>query len=369
MFATTLAVLADAFPEPAERARAFAAYGASIGGSFAVGPLVGGALTSGLGWSAIFFLNVPIGAACIAVTLAAVRESRDPHPRPVDMPGQAVLTGGLFLLIFALLRGNVGGWGSAPIVAALVGSGVLLAGFVLLERRRPHAMLPLALFRNGAFAGAQVAAFAISASFFAVFFYLSLYLQLVRHLSPIGTGLVYLPASTVIFIVSGASAKLLERRSPQFLIGAGLNLVSIGLGVCTIAGTHSSWAALLPGTLLAGVGTGLFNPAMSALALGSVDARQSGLAAGTNDTFRNVGIAVGIAALGALMPAHAVFGRGSSTAFITGFHRALLVTSIVAGIGSGAAVALIRRGKTPRRKLTAAEVAPSSAKSLAGAAA
>lgn len=346
MFATTLAVLSDAFAEPAERARAFAAYGASIGGSFAVGPLVGGALTSGLGWRAIFFLNLPIGIACIALTLTGVRESKDLHARRVDLPGQTLLSGGLFLLVFALLRGNTRGWGSTPIVAALVGAGVLLASFVLVERWHSNPMLPFGLFRNSGFAGAQVAAFAISASFFAVFFYLSLYLQMIRHLSPIETGLVYLPASMVIFVVSAISAKLSERFSPQLLIGAGLNLVSVGLGLCTIAGAHSSWAALLPGTLFAGIGTGLINPALSGLALGSLDTSQSGLAAGTNDTFRNVGIAVGIAALGALMPTRSVFGTGSADGFVTGFHHALIVTSILAGVGGGAAVALIRRNRS-----------------------
>ena len=347
MFATTLAILSDAFQEPGERARAFAAYGASIGGAFAIGPLVGGVLTSILGWSAIFFLNVPIGIACIALTFVGVRESRDPHPRRVDVPGQLLLTGGLFLLVFALLQGNSRGWTSTSIVASLAGAAVLLLVFVVVEARRPDAMLPLRLFRNRSFTAAQVAAFGVSASFFAVFFYMSLYLQVILHLSPIETGLVYMPTSVVIFVVSGISASLAERFAPKVLIGVGLNLVALGLGLCTIAGVHSSWVAMLPGSLLAGIGTGILNPTVSALALGSLDAGQSGLAAGANDTFRNVGIAVGIAALGAMVPSHASIGAGSPEAFVSGFHHALIVGSIVAGLASGGVAVLLRRQRTP----------------------
>jgi len=358
MFATSLAVLSDAFQEPGERARAFAAYGASIGGAFAIGPLVGGVLTSSLGWSAIFFLNVPIGIACIALTFVGVRESRDPHPRRVDVPGQLLLTGGLFLLVFALLQGNTRGWGSTPIVASLAGAALLLLVFVGVEARRPDAMLPLRLFRNRPFTAAQVAAFGVSASFFAVFFYMSLYLQVILHLSPIETGLVYLPTSVVIFVVSGISASLAERFSPKVLLGVGLNLVAFGLGLSTIAGVHSSWVAMLPGSLLAGIGTGILNPTVSALALGSLDGSQSGLAAGANDTFRNVGTAVGIAALGAMVQSHASIGAGSPEAFVTGYHHALIVGSIVAGVASGGVAVLLRRQRIPVDADRATEVIP-----------
>jgi EmrB/QacA subfamily drug resistance transporter len=358
MFATTLAILSDAFVAPAERAKAFGAYGATIGGAFAIGPLVGGVITSTLGWNAIFFLNVPIGITCIALTVVGVRESRDPRPRRVDLPGQLLLTGGLFLLVFAMLRGNTSGWSSAQIVASLAGAAVLLLTFAAVEARRPDAMLPLGLFKNRSFTAAQVAAFGVSASFFAVFFYMSLYLQVILGLSPIKTGLVILPTSVVVFVVSGVSASLAERFSPKVLLGVGLNLVALGLGLSTIAGVHSSWVATLPGALLAGIGTGILNPTISALALGSLDGSQSGLAAGANDTFRNVGIAVGIAALGALVPSHAAVGSGSPAAFVSGYHHALIVGSIVAGLASGGVAVLLRRQRTPVEAERPAEVVP-----------
>jgi EmrB/QacA subfamily drug resistance transporter len=284
MFATSLAVLADAFDEPEARSRAFAAYGATIGGSFAIGPLVGGALTTGLGWRSIFYLNIPVGLLCAALTVAGVRESRDPRPRRVDVTGQATLCAGLFLLVLALLRGNSDGWSSATIVAELTGAAVLLATFVVIQQSNKQPMMPLGLFANRSFTGAQVAAFAISASFFATFFYAPIYLQAVLHMSPLAAGLVYRPSSLLIFAVSGASAQLLGRVSLGVMISGGLALVSAGLILCLVAGTDTSWVVLLPGLLVAGVGTGLFNPALSAVALGEAPPELGGLAAGTNDT-------------------------------------------------------------------------------------
>src|ERR1700754_2934276 len=155
MFATSLALLADAFPDARARAGALAAYGATIGASFAIGPAVGGALTSGLGWRWVFLVNLPIGVLCLYIAIAKVRESRESHARPVDKLGLVTLTGGLFLLVLGLLRGNELGWGSTAIVAELAGAAALLTAFVVVQARGRAPMLPLGLFRSGAFTGAQ----------------------------------------------------------------------------------------------------------------------------------------------------------------------------------------------------------------------
>jgi EmrB/QacA subfamily drug resistance transporter len=341
MFAVSLAILADAFPDPKERAGALAAYGATIGGTFAIGPLVGGALTSGLDWQWIFLINLPLGAACLWITRRYVRESRDPATPPIDWPGQVTLTGGLFLLVLALLRGNEEGWGSTPIVAAFAGAAALLAAFVVVEARSAHPMLPLRLFRIPSFTGAQIAAFGISGSFFAVFLYMTLYLQQILGLSAIEAGLVYLPATIVIFFVSGATSTLGERVPPGVMISAGLALVAAGMALMALAQVDSSWTVLLPGMLLAAVGTGLFNPSVIAVALGSVPIEQSGLAAGVNDTFRQAGVAVGVAGLGALVPAGSALGGGSPTAYVDGLHNALFVGAGLAAVAAVAAAALI----------------------------
>jgi EmrB/QacA subfamily drug resistance transporter len=341
MFATSLALIADAFPDPADRGGAFAAYGATIGMSFALGPLVGGALTSAFSWRAVFYLNVPLGAAAMVATAAWVRESRERSARPLDLPGQVTLSSGLLLLVLALLRGNEDGWSSVAILAELVGSGLLLTEFVLLELGSRAPMFPLGLFRVRAFAGAQIAAFSISASFFALFVYITLYLQEILHLSPVEAGLVYLPSTGTLFVASAATSQLLRHVTPGALVATGLALVSLGLGLTLLADAHSAWTALLPGLIVTGVGTGLFNPAVSAVALSSTPPEQSGLAAGVNDTFRHAGIAVGVAAFGALVPAGDALGHGYPEAYVHGFHHALMAGCALAAVGALLTVWLI----------------------------
>jgi predicted MFS family arabinose efflux permease len=202
-------------------------------------------------------------------------------------------------------------------------------------------MLPLGLFRNKEFAGAQVAVFSISASFFAIFLYTTLYLQQILGLSPIQAGLVYLPCTVLIFVVSGASASLLEKVSAGALIAVGLGFVAIGLALGLLATATSSWMMLIPTLMIGGLGTGLYNPAGAAVALGSVPQEQSGLAAGVNDTFRQAGIAVGVALFGALIPGAAALGNGSAESFVNGMHTALIVGAVLAAIGAVASATLI----------------------------
>ena len=346
MFATSLSLLAEAFPRKEERVKALAAYGASIGAAFAVGPLLGGALTSGFGWKAVFFVNVPLGALGLFATARWVRESRDANARGLDWWGQVTLSSALFLLVLGLLRGNEDGWSSTLIVAELAGAAVLLAAFVWVQRRVKSPMLPLGLFRRPDFSGAQIAAFSISASFFALFLYLTLYLQNVLGLSAIETGLVYMPGTLVMFVVSGMSAQVANKVAPGAMIAGGLALVALGLTLFLNVGVHSSWTALLPGFLLASIGTGVFNPAVSAVALGSAPQHMSGLAAGVNDTFRQAGIAVGVAAFGAMIPSSAGLGAGDPAAFVDGLHVALIAGAALAAVGAIASARLLGLGRT-----------------------
>jgi EmrB/QacA subfamily drug resistance transporter len=340
MFAVSLALLAQAFPSPKERGGALAAYGATIGAAFAVGPLVGGLLTSGIDWQWIFLINIPIGIACLAITRLFVAESRDPEAHGIDWGGQITLTAGLGLLVLALLRGNEDGWTSTLIIAELAGAVVALIAFVAIEMRVKQPMLPLRFFRDGSFSGAQIAAFAISATFFAIFIYMTLYLQQILGLSAIEAGLVYLPGTIVMLLVSAATAQLGAKVPARTMISVGLGLVAVGMGLMMLSGTDSSWLVMLPGILTACVGTGLFNPALTNVALSSVPPEQSGVAAGVNDTFRQAGIAVGVAALGALIPAEHAFGGDPGT-YVSGLHDALLVGGFVAAAGALAAWFLV----------------------------
>jgi EmrB/QacA subfamily drug resistance transporter len=340
MFATALALISQVTPDRAERGKALAMFGASIGAAFALGPFIGGSLTELFGWRAIFLINVPIGAAVLWITVLRVGEGRDPKARRIDWAGQVTLIGGLFLLVLALLRGNEDGWGSAGIVAALGGAAALLIAFVVIEERVREPMLPLKLLRQPRFAGPQIAVFAIACSFFAVFLYTTLYLQTVLGLSPIQTGLVYLPGTFLVFVVSGMTAQLGANASPAVIASAGLALVSAGLALMLTIDVGSSWFAIVPGLLVTSIGTGLFNPTGSALALDALPDEQSGLASGANDTFRQTGVAVGIAALGTLVPADAALG-GNPQAYVDGLHTALIVSAAIAAAGAVATAWLL----------------------------
>ncbi len=236
MFAVSLAVLSNAFPRMEERVKALAAYGATMGGSFAVGPLVGGALTSALDWRWIFLINLPLGLMCLWIVRRFVAESLDPQAPRVDVAGLVTLTGGLFLLVYALLRGNELGWSSTAIVASFGGAAALLCAFVAVEARVAQPMLPLRFFRNPTFTGAQVAAFGISASLFAMWLYMTLYLQQILGLSAIEAGLVYVPGTLLNFFVAGSMASVGQRVSARVLIAAGLLLVGAGQALLTDRG-------------------------------------------------------------------------------------------------------------------------------------
>jgi len=299
MFATSLALIAQAF-HGKERGVAFGVFGGVIGAAVAVGPVVGGVITSGIGWEWIFFVNVPIGVLAVFLTLTQVAESRDPEATGVDWMGLLTFSGALFLLVFALIQGNEKGWGSTRILAYLIGSVVLLALFLVVELRQRRPMLDLSLFRRPAFAGASIVAFAVSSSMFAMFLYLTLYIQDALGYSPLQAGLRFLPVTLLSFAVAPISGRLSVRVPVRLLLGIGLLLVSAGLLAMTAVTASSGWTTLIPGFVLAGAGIGLINPPLASTAVGVVHYSRSGMASGINNTFRQVGIATGIAGLGAV---------------------------------------------------------------------
>jgi EmrB/QacA subfamily drug resistance transporter len=306
MFAVSLALIAQEFPAGRERGTAMGMYGATIGVAVAIGPLVGGALTDGLGWESIFYLNVPVGAAAIAITYLRLRESRDPNATRIDWPGVATFSSALFLLVLALVRGNDEGWGSSLIVSLFVGAAVLLAAFVAIERRVAEPMLPLGLFRRRAFTGVQIAALAVSGSMFALFLYLTLYLQNYLGLTPFEAGVRYLPITLASFIAAPIAGALLSRVPARAMMSAGLAASGVGLLLMSGIEAGDEWTTLLGGFLVAGGGVGLLNPVIADVALSVVPKEQSGMAAGINDTFRQLGVALGIAVWGAIL-----VGRGA----------------------------------------------------------
>jgi EmrB/QacA subfamily drug resistance transporter len=299
MFATSLALIAQAF-HGKERGVAFGVFGGVVGAAVAVGPVVGGLITSGIGWEWIFFVNVPIGVLAVFLTLTQVADSRDPNARGVDWIGLVTFSGSLFLLVFALIEGNEKGWGSTRILAYLIGAAALFVVFLAAELRQERPMLDLSLFRRPAFAGASIVAFAVSASMFSMFLYLTLYIQDVLGYGPLQAGLRFLPVTLLSFVVAPIAGRLSVRVPVRLLLGIGLLLVSGGLLAMTAVGASSGWTALIPGFVLAGAGVGLINPPLASTAIGVVHHSRSGMASGINNTFRQVGIATGIAGLGAV---------------------------------------------------------------------
>lgn len=306
LFAVSLALVAQEFPAGPQRGMAMGLYGATIGMAVAIGPLVGGALTDGLGWRSIFSLNLPVGTAALAVTYRKLRESRDPNATRVDWVGVATFSGALFLLVLALVRGNAEGWGSRLIVSLLAGSTVLLVAFLGVERRVRQPMLPLGLFKRPSFTGVQLAAFAVSGSLLAMFLYLTLYLQNYLGYSPLAAGLRYLPITLLAFLVGPIAGALLSRVPARALLSVGLAMTGVGLLLMSGIQAGSGWTTLLGGFLVAGAGVGLLNPVIADVAVSVAPNQHSGMAAGINDTFRQVGIAVGIAVWGAIL-----VGRGA----------------------------------------------------------
>jgi EmrB/QacA subfamily drug resistance transporter len=379
MFATSLALLASAY-QGRDRGTALGVWGATTGAAVAVGPLVGGVLVQAIGWEAIFFVNLPIGIGALALTLARVEESRDPSQGRLDWPGTITFSLALFGLVFGLIRGNPEHWNGA-VIACLAGAAVLLIAFVLVELRSAHPMLDLRLFRNPTFDGASIAAFVLSASMFAMFLYLTLYIQNILGYTALESGLRFLPVTVLSFIVAPVSGKLAERLGVRWFLSGGLALVGLGLVLMHGIQPGDDWTALLGGFLVCGAGIGLVNPALATAAIGVVEPRRAGMASGINSTFRQVGIATGIAAWGALFqhkvqsefvreaahqglrpPASAgtgsvadfiAFGgpqrtgdqaliRAAETAFDAGLNHILVIAAIVAFAGAVLSAVLVR---------------------------
>jgi EmrB/QacA subfamily drug resistance transporter len=299
MFATALALIAQAF-SGRERGTAFGVYGGVIGGAVAVGPLIGGALTSGIGWRWIFFVNIPIGAVAIGITLAKVQDVPAAVTRHIDWVGFVTFSASLFMLVYALVEGNSKGWGSATIVGLLIGSAVLMGVFLVAEWRGADPMLDLALFRRPAMVGVSLTAFTLSASIFAMFLYLTLYVQDVLGYGAFAAGVRFLPITVLAFVIAPFAGKLTVRVHSRYLLGLGLIFIAFGCTLTTHVKPDSSWTVLLPGFIVAGIGIGITNPVVASATVSVVPPEHSGMASGASSTFRQVGIATGIAGLGAV---------------------------------------------------------------------
>ena len=274
MFATSLALLSESFKGP-ERGIAFGIWGGITGLAVATGPVIGGALVTGLGWRWIFLVNIPVGVFVFALALLRVDESSDPEPKRLDLPGFITFSTGLFALIFALIRSNHDGWSSPVVIGSLVAAAVLLGAFTAVELLRRDPMFDFKLLRVPTFDGGLVAAFAMSASIFSMLTYLILWVQGVLGLSALATGVRFLPLSLSIFFTAAIAGRLTSLVPTRLLIAPGFVLTGIGLLLMRGLTVTSDWTHLLPGMIVCGVGAGLVNVPLVATAVGVVAPRLS----------------------------------------------------------------------------------------------
>src|SRR5579862_1099901 len=348
----TLTILSSAVPAE-KRGLALGAWGGISGLAVACGPLVGGAVVSGLSWQWIFWLNVPIGLVLLPLALLRLDESHGPLAR-LDLPGLGLASVGLFGIVWGLVRANTLGWGSTEIVAAFVAGAVLLALFVAWERRAATPMLPMGFFRSRTFALANVSSLFMSFGMFGSVFLLAQFFQTVQHYTPLGSGLRILPWTAMPMIVAPLAGALSDRIGGHRLIGAGLALQAAGLAwIAAVQTPTISYAELVAPFAISGIGMGLFFAPVSNVVLSAVRPDEQGQASGANNAIRELGGVLGVAVLASVFAHYGGYGSGRS--FTNGMDPAVYIGAAFVLLGSLAAFAIRRR---PSAAAVATEAVP-----------
>jgi EmrB/QacA subfamily drug resistance transporter len=326
-----LALVSTAFP-PERRAKALGLYFAVTGLAVASGPVIGGAITEGIAWQWIFWLNVPLGFALIPFVLRKMRESYGPDSA-LDFGGLALVTSAAFGVVWGLVRGNVAGWGSVEVLVSLAGGLALGVAFVLWELRVSNPMLPMRFFRSRAFSAGNASIFFSLASLFGAVFFTSQFLQTGLGYGPLGAGVRLLPWTLTLFFVAPVAGSLVERFGERPFMVLGLTLQGIGMGwIALIADPGMAYGAMIAPLVLAGCGVSMTFPAAQNSVVSAVPREAVGKAAGTNSMMRELGGVFGIAVLVAVFS-----GAGSYASpadFVDGFAPALGVTAGLSFVGA-----------------------------------
>jgi EmrB/QacA subfamily drug resistance transporter len=335
-----LTLLSAAYP-PERRARALGIFSGITGLAVLAGPVIGGAITQGIAWQWIFWINVPIGLATIPLVFRRVDESHGPRTAP-DIAGLALVTGAALGIVWGLVRGNSAGWGSVEVIAAL-GVGALLAvAFVLWERRAAEPMLPMGLFASRPFSSGNAAIFFLSSALYGAVFFMAQFLQTVQHHGPLEAGVRLLPWTATLFVVAPLTGSRISRVGERPFAVAGLLLQAAGMGwIALIAGPDVAYWRLVAPLAIAGCGVSMAMPAIQNAVMGSVGPASLGKASGAFNMMRQLGGVFGIATLVAVFTGAGSYG--SAQAFSDGFTSAIGLAAVLSLLGAVASVGLPQR--------------------------
>ncbi|MFG1668056.1 DHA2 family efflux MFS transporter permease subunit [Streptomyces sp. Y7] len=340
MMPLTLTLLTAAVPA-AKRGMAYGIWGAVNGLAIASGPLVGGSLTEHISWQWIFWLNVPLGIALLPLARLRLAESYGAGAR-LDIPGTLLASGGLFGIVYGLVRGPADGWTGRLVLTGLFAGGALLVGFVLYSTRAKNPMLPMRLFRSRAFSGINAASMLMFLGMFGSIFLLSQYMQIVLGYSPTEAGLRMLPWTGMPMLVAPIAGILADRIGGRPVVATGLFLQAAGLAyLASVVTVDVSYAAQLPGLIISGVGMALFFAPASHLVMSSVRASEQGIASGANNALREVGGALGIAVMASIFSAQGGYETGQT--FVDGLRPALVTGGTVVALAGVAALIIPSR--------------------------
>jgi EmrB/QacA subfamily drug resistance transporter len=347
MMPATLSIISATFAVR-ERGMAIGIWAGVSAMALAIGPLLGGIITEHISWNWIFYLNIPIGVAGVVAALLVVPESKDTsREQRLDLPGLLSSGIGLLALVYALIEANQYGWTSTRILVLLVVAVAALVTFVLLELHQRLPMLDLSLFRNGTFAGANLVAILVTLAMFGIFVFFPIYMQTFLGWSPTQAGAALLPWTLMIVVFAPIAGKLSDRVGSRWLMAGGMSVVGVCCLLLSTVTLHSSFWNLVPAFLLGGLGMSFVMTPMSAAAMGAAPVDKAGVASGVLNTFRQVGVALGIAITGAIVADRAAAAaRGGASppeAFVHGLTFGMRVSAAICFGGALAAAILVRR--------------------------